>query len=245
MTTQTAVTNKIFTEFLHWFTTPKKFLGKFFYKVFRQNKLKKFTGSGIEYWEQRHKKFGARSVLNLGHPEEKFETITRIQKDFLFPLLQKQLKGNEKTILDFGCGPGRFTIDLAKIIQGRAIGVEPSQTLRGLAPTHKSIEYLGMEEGIIHVDTASVDVVWICQVLSIILDKDILQNTIKEIDRVLKKDGLFFLVENISAIKDKEYIHFRSIKTYQKLFNFVDLNYLSEYEDLGERIAIMAGRKVA
>ena len=139
MTTQTTATGKIFTEILRWFTIQKDFFGKFIYKIIRQNKLKEFTGSGVEYWEQRHKKFGARSVVNLAHPEEEFEKVTRMQKERLFTILKKQVSGNENLILDFGCGPGRFTGGLADIINGKAIGVEPSRHLLSLAPKQSKV----------------------------------------------------------------------------------------------------------
>jgi ubiquinone/menaquinone biosynthesis C-methylase UbiE len=45
-------------------------------------------------------------------------------KEILFPLLQSQLTGTECNLLDFGCGPGRFTTDLAELISGKAVGVD-------------------------------------------------------------------------------------------------------------------------
>lgn len=245
MTTQTTATGKIFTEILRWFTIQKDFFGKLVYKIIRQNKLKEFTGSGVEYWEQRHEKFGARSVVNLAHPEEEFEKVTRMQKERLFTILKKQLSGNENLILDFGCGPGRFTGGLADSINGKAIGVEPSRHLLSLAPKNPNVEYRIMKEGEIPAETVSIDVVWVCLVLSIIVDERILRNTIDEVDRVLKKDGSLFLVANTTDGKqDLEYIKFRSVQKYQEYFNFLNLRHISDYFDLGERISIMAGKKI-
>jgi len=211
----------------------------------RDNKLKEFTGTGIEYWEQRHKKFGARSVVNLGHSEKEFEMVTQMQKEELFPILKEQLSGNENLILDFGCGPGRFTGGLAEIISGKVIGVETSKHLLTLAPKNPDVEYRIMQEGDIPVETASIDVVWVCLVLSIIVDEKVLQSTIDEIDRVLKQDGLLFLVANTTAGKqDLEYIKFRSVQKYQECFNFLNLRHISDYSDLGQRISIMAGKRI-
>jgi len=100
-----------------------------------------------------------------------------------------------------------------------------------------------MKEGVIPVEDESMDVVWICLVLGGIIDDSVLRFTIDEINRVLKKDGLVFLVENTSEKKDGDYWKFRSVQTYQKLFSFVELRHLSDYFDLGERISIMTGRK--
>lgn len=198
--------------------------------------------SGIEYWEQRAKKFGLRSVLGMGHSEEEIEAVTRRQKDEIFPVLKQQLKGNEKLILDFGCGTGRFTSDLATLIQGRAIGVDPIKHLIDLAPKNENVDYILIQAGTIPVKTASIDIIWICLVLGGITDETALYNTINEIDRVLK-EGLVFLVENTTEKKDGYYWKFRSVRAYQTLFKFVELKHISDYFDLGERISIMTGRR--
>jgi ubiquinone/menaquinone biosynthesis C-methylase UbiE len=213
--------------------------------LFNRLNLKKSVppGSGLNYWEQRHKKYGVRSILNLGHTEEEVDAVTRMQKAKLFPLLAKQLNGHEKMILDFGCGPGRFTADLAEMIQGRAVGVDPSEYLLSLTPENSHVEYRRMEEGVIPLEDASADVVWICLVLSIIIDEQVLRQTLGEFDRVLKADGLLFLVANTAEREDMAHIKFRSVSEYQEAFANVDLRLISEYDDLGERISIMAGRR--
>ncbi len=210
------------------------------YNLIFKNK-KKF--SHIEYWEKRARQYGKRSVINIGHSEGEVSAITKMQKDTIFPYLSKLLTGREKLILDFGCGPGRFTCDLALMIQGKAIGVDPIGYLIELASQNEDIEYRLMKESNIPVNDASVDVVWICLVLGGVTDDDLLRSTISEIKRVSKKDGLIFLVENTSEKKSSDYWKFRSVETYQTFFDFIELNHISDYFDLGERISIMSGRK--
>lgn len=199
--------------------------------------------SAIEYWEKRAKKYGIRSVMNIEHSEEEFSAVTRMQKQELFPFLKQQLIGNERIVLDLGCGPGRFTIDIADMVQGKAIGVDPIQCLIDLAPSNENVEWRVMTEGIIPVEDDSIDLAWICLVLGGIIDDRTLSATLSEIDRVLKKGGLIFLAENTSDKKDGDYWKFRSIQTYQTLFGFSAIRHLSDYFDKGERISIMAGRK--
>jgi len=88
----------------------------------------------MEYWEKRSKQYGRRSVLNISHTNEEFESVTQLQKKEIFPHLKDSLKGDEKIILDFGCGPGRFTKDLADIIKGKSCGVDPISHLIKFAP---------------------------------------------------------------------------------------------------------------
>lgn len=199
--------------------------------------------SAIGAWKKRAKQYGVRAVLNMGHPDEDIGVVTRMQKEKVFPFLQQALTGREETILDFGCGPGRFTFDLAKLIQGKAIGVDPIQDFLDMAPKQGGVEYRLMEESVIPVVDKSIDIVWICLVLGGIIDQCVLQKITSEVERVLKDEGLVVLIENTTDIKDAEYWKFRSVEVYQSLFFFTKLKHLSDYFDLNERISIMVGRK--
>ena len=123
--------------------------------------------SAIGMWKKRAKKYGARAVLNIGHSAEEVDAVTQMQKGKIFPILKNALTGDEKTTLDFGCGPGRFTTDLAEITQGNVIGVDPIQNFLDIAPRHSSVEYRLMKKGVIPVVDESVDIVWICLVLGL------------------------------------------------------------------------------
>lgn len=199
--------------------------------------------SSIGMWKKRAKQYGTRAVLNIGHSDEEIEAVTRMQKDKIFPFLKRELTGREKTILDFGCGPGRFTPDLAELIQGKAIGVDPIQDFLEMAPRGGNVEYRLMKEIIIPLADESIDVVWVCLVLGGIIKERVLRNIVSEVDRVLKPGGLIVLIENTTDAKDGEYWKFRSVEFYQYLFGFAELKHFSDYYDLGERISVMAGRK--
>lgn len=203
---------------------------------------KKTTLHGIQYWEDRAQKYGRRSVLNISHSEEEFDSVTQKQKDILFPLLKKQLRGDEKVLLDFGCGPGRFTCDLASMINGKAIGVDPIKSLIKMAPRCNNVEYIVMNESVLPVPNQSMDAVWICLVLGG-LKGETLRKSIDEIYRVLKNDGLLFLVENTSDIKNQEHWLYRKIEDYMEMFPFISLSHISDYIDLDDRVSVMVGRK--
>jgi ubiquinone/menaquinone biosynthesis C-methylase UbiE len=217
----------------------KKILRNVYHFVFHKGK----NVTGVKYWQKRAEQYGKRSVYNMGHPEDELETVTKMQKEILFPILAKELKGNEEMILDFGCGPGRFTHDLAEQIKGKAIGVDPIADLLGLAPSYPLVEYRVMKEGIIPAPDGSMDVVWICVVLGGITDEGVLRRTISEIQRVLKNNGLIFLVENTTEQPNRPHWHYRTVETYRRLFAFAGLRYVSDYFDLDERLSILAGRK--
>jgi ubiquinone/menaquinone biosynthesis C-methylase UbiE len=198
--------------------------------------------TGVSYWERRVKVYGRRAVLNLNHLHDEYDAITDLQEKEIFPHLRKRLQPSDRIVLDLGCGPGRFTCQLASMCGGRAIGIDPVAKLIAMAPKAPNVEYRVMREGDIPLSSNSIDVVWSCLVLGGIADIT-LSNTIAGICRVLKKGGLLFLVENTSPLPSGTHWIFRQYKEYKDLFPFVNLEHLHDYFDLGERISVMAGRK--
>jgi len=196
----------------------------------------------LEYWTERARAYGPRSVLNLGHAETEYEAVTIAQKRELFPHLSRCLTGQERVALDFGCGPGRFTADMAALIKGRAIGVDVVPAYLDMAPPHERVEYRPMEPGRLDLAEGSVDLAWVCLVLGA-LREPVLSRSAAEIARVLRPGGLLFVIENTSEQPDAPHWAFRSVAEYQRLFASVGLRHVHDYMDLGERISVLAGRK--
>lgn len=177
--------------------------------------------SDIDYWQNRVRRYGKRSVLNIGHSENEFDEVTQMQKDKIFPFLRNYFTGRETLVLDYGCGCGRFTSDLAKIIKAKAIGVDVVKSLIDLSSEKEKVEYRLMTDNHIPLETCSVDIVWICLVLGGITNDSDLDKIISEISRVLKNDGLLFLIENTSEKKNGAHWKFRTFKEYQDRFYYV------------------------
>jgi SAM-dependent methyltransferase len=199
--------------------------------------------SDLEHWEERARKHGARAVYHLGHPESELDSVTRYQMDTLFPILRRHLRGDEKLLVDFGSGPGRFTPALAELIDGRAIGVDPIQRFLDMAPRTERVEYRLLENGRIPLPDQSVDVVWISLVLTAIPEDSTLRQSVAEIERVLRPGGLLFLVENTHDRPNLPHLAYRPISFYASIFPSIPLRHEGDYYDLGERISILVGRK--
>lgn len=195
-----------------------------------------------DYWRDRARQYGKRSVLNMAHGEEEFDVVTAYQKQLLFPLLKSELNGSEAIILDFGCGPGRFTSGLAELIGGTVIGVDITPELLYLAPKSPSVSYQCIGIGTLPFPNASFDVVWSCLVLGGIPDGQI-EQSLAEFERVLRPGGLFFYVENTVNVASADYWFFRDEDTYIQLAAFCNPRKLGNYEDMGQTITIFAGRK--
>jgi SAM-dependent methyltransferase len=213
-------------------------------KIARRINVPSHHLQGIPYWEKRAKQYGTCSVLNINHTAEEVAAVTEMQIREIFPYLQQQLNGSERVILDYGCGPGRFTAKLADLIRGEAIGVDPIKTLIDLAPRAANVHYELACEGRIPLKASCVDIVWICLVLGGIVPQAI-EPTRQEIRRVLKPGGLLFIVENTTEGKSASanWI-FRSVAQYSAMFaSFATLTHLHDYYDSGERISLLSGRK--
>ncbi len=209
------------------------YLRKYFVRLF---------GLSVSYWKKRALCLGKKGVLNLKHSDEEFDEVTDKQKKEIYPYFLQMLRGDEELVLDLGCGPGRFTPDLANFIHGRAIGIDIVSEWFDMAPRSTNVEYKLMTKGHLPLADQSVDIIWICLVLGG-LRGNVFRKTIREADRVLKKGGLLFLVENTSrGLREGDW-KFRSIQEYQQEFYFFSLSLMHDYYDLEERISILSGRK--
>jgi SAM-dependent methyltransferase len=188
---------------------------------------------------------GVRAVLNAGISEDEVAKLTELQERTLLPILEEELQGNERLVLDFGCGPGRFTPRLAELIRGRAIGIDPVESLLQLAPRRPDVAYRVMSPGRIPLEDADADVVWICLVLGGVTDPALLEQTIAEIERVLRPNGVLLLAECTNSKPDATYWHYRSIEEYQRMFKSVELIDRGHYMELDNRVSVLVGRRAA
>ena len=209
-------------------------------------------------WDTRVESLGVdRAVFHLRHrTPEALAAITKLQEDAILPIFHELLGGvpayyeeRDVTLLDFGCGIGRWSPTLQQI--GRAIAVDPTAQFLEYAKEHSPLdppsEYRLYCDGRIPMDDGEADVVWACMVLSTVLDDAMLAATVAEIDRVLKPGGLMFLVDNTwgqgKPVRSRWSMS-RTVIEYQAAFAKVaPLVELGHYVDLGETNTIMAGRK--
>lgn len=199
--------------------------------------------SGAAYWEERVRRMGRRAVFNRGHPSDATETVTAELRAILVPMLSQCLNGTEQTLVDFGCGYGRFTADFGRLINGTSIGVDPIEALIADANADERTEFRVMRNGRIPMADGSVDVITIVAVLCNITAPRELASAIAEMKRVLAPGGLVFLAENTSPIrKQLPHVRFRSEQEYIELFSFAEMRHIGGYEDLGEEFSILAGR---
>jgi SAM-dependent methyltransferase len=193
-------------------------------------------------WEDRFEQFGEFAVFDTRHSPTEQSQFTEFQKKLFFPLLKSQLRGDEKTILDFGCGPGRFTADLAQLINGKAIGTDILKNFLDLAPKNANTQYILSKNFFIEHDL-TFDIIWICCTLGGFKERDFIKQA-KLIQQKLNPEGLLYLVEATSASKTEGYWRQRTVSQIKNAFSKIHLEEKSSYQDLGIEYTIFIGRKI-
>jgi 2-polyprenyl-3-methyl-5-hydroxy-6-metoxy-1,4-benzoquinol methylase len=197
-------------------------------------------------WSDRARTFGARCVINLTYRPEEYEEITKRQREFLFPLLQRELTGTEKMLLDFGCGPGRFSQDLADTTGCRVFGIDVCPELIALAPQRENVTFVTAPNEVFFAQQNDLfDVIWISLVLGGIPDASLIEIA-AGLTRLLTEGGLLFMIEHTSESQEgNSFWKFRSIETYRKFFPLLYLNVAGAYVDFGEEVSVITGRRRA
>lgn len=203
---------------------------------------------GVAYWRDRAQALGARAVISTDH-DRAVDDVSSAHRALLLPELAALLPlapGPERTVLDLGCGTGRLTGDLAALA-GRAIGVDPVAELLALAPEDPATDYRLLPEGDapLPLADAEVQVAFTCLVLGGIEGADALTALGDEIHRVLAPCGLVFLAESVSDQPAAGHWTFRSVADYRAAMPWAGLQEIARFDDAGDAVSVMAGRKPA
>mgnify|MGYP000983238741 CR=1 FL=1 len=192
-------------------------------------------------WDVRAQEMGRLAVLDSRHSDENFDAVTDFQKQKIYPLLKQLLLPSDKIVLDFGCGVGRFTSDLAKLVGGASVGVDVSQKLLNLCSDSKNVKY-SLISDVGSLPYREFDVIFCCLVLGGIGNNK-LAETVSFLDALLRSNGLIFLVESTDVKYRPGNWRVRTVPFYQKLIPNCELDLIGSYVDAGQEISIMAGRR--
>ncbi|MEW6613940.1 MAG: class I SAM-dependent methyltransferase [Thermodesulfobacteriota bacterium] len=169
-----------------------------------------------EYWISRFKSQGPTMVE--GTPSE-YETRTK-QKVALLSGLIKMHFTKKSLLLDYGCCNGRLAHPLSELVQ-KVYGVDivPDAIAMAKAVDNKKADFFLLEEGPLPFRTGFFSGAYAITTLAHVPHDEIGQ-VAQEIKRVVRKNGIMILYENVSywIEKPKSHMFFRSVKKYAELF---------------------------
>ncbi|UCH94533.1 MAG: methyltransferase domain-containing protein [Candidatus Aminicenantes bacterium] len=200
-----------------------------------------------DFWEKRAKKLGVRASGYYKWNQQQFKQKTEQLWSFMLQHLKSQLKKNHGSILDFGCGGGRFSKKLAKL--GFSVnGVDISPSMLAMARqeclNNKLCKFTLIQPGQeLPFDTNTFDILWSFTVLQHVPD-DVFNYLVRELKRVLNPGGLVLLFENTHKRKRRTsvsgHIVFRSPDEYLRAFPGVSTAEQIKIE--GEQHTLFVGR---
>ena len=207
----------------------------------------------VNAWQDRVAKYGVeRSIYHIKHQAPDFPAVTALQQQAIWPHFLAARSGLETRALDFGCGYGRWTPQLAATI-GYALGVDPTPDLLTHAVATRPplargvLEYRLYEQGHIPAPDRHFDVLWCCMVLSTVLEDRMFAATLTELRRVLQPGALILLTDNTSREDGRpirsRYSMSRTIAEYTRAFaSWASLRPVGDYVDRAEINTVFAGR---
>lgn len=201
--------------------------------------------STVTMWDERATRFQHRSVGYYRWNETRFQEETERWWERLYvPFLK--LSGNQvRSILDFGCGVGRFSVRLASC--GLDVtGVDISLRMLHLAYITEAsrIKLLQISPSApLPFASGVFDALWICTVLQHIHEGRFTK-TVQELHRVLHQGGLLLICENTEQSKGRwsksGHMTFRRPEEY--IASFPGICIIDEFYVEGERHTIFSGR---
>lgn len=193
-------------------------------------------------WDSRADKLGAYSIIDSRHTIDEYDYVTRRQKEIIYPYFLSSLNGYEQSVLDFGCGAGRFTSDLAEMINGKSVGLDITQKLINICPPHEQVKYI-CDKKFFDNNKLIFDVVWVCLVLGGLTENEIVILA-KNIEAVLADNGLLFIVESTGDTYLEDVWRIRTRQQLSSMFPLMQLKHIGTYFDVNQEISVLAGRKL-
>jgi len=143
-----------------------------------------------EYWPARLKKEGPLYVASRQSKDKQWLAFNNA--------LIKAMEGtNPGTILDFGCGVGRF-VETALTHATHYVGADINKEALEYAPNFVSASFVDLSEDRIPLENETFDSAMCVTVLQHIVDTDQFNTWSSEISRVVKPGGYFYIIDDAS-----------------------------------------------
>ena len=225
----------------------------------KQNRSVSTSTDLTAHWSERAKLYGRNGVLNIAHSTEQNESFDTWQKGGILPIFDKYLVENPglNTALDFGCGVGRYSNELAS----RFKQVLAYDLTGGWMPLWSPAPNVTRVCGPLPVlSTAiqfqgSLDFIWTSTVLQHIDSRELENIAALFTEASSRRTRLFFVEHTVGADMDIHrdqspmiadmisYCWHRPLEVYQKLFPAFELEEIGSYTYRNRHVAAIVGRK--
>lgn len=202
-------------------------------------------------WDQRAQQYGRRAVLDLGLSPGEAEALTELQEEILMHRLDQAIEYRDLCNgLDFGCGVGRFTRQLA-LRCDRLVCYDPSPKLVDLgradnADLKGDIWWASGQPQQFIIDCTinpRFDFIFISLVLGGIPDSE-LPALASGLGGLVHLGGVILFAEHVSEHDNgSAFWHFRPTATYLGLFQGFKTRLVDSYLTRGNMVSVFEARK--
>jgi SAM-dependent methyltransferase len=194
------------------------------------------------YWAKRYKdKGGEKTVGQSSWSDEQYSNFILESTPILKDILQKHC--TPTSILDFGCGIGRWIPLLESIFDiyfGVDIIEDPIKQCQKYFPNSKVAL---MKNHIIPAEKESFDNVWTYVTLQHIVDLDLLDNYVHQFYNLLKTNGICIITENCSGNRTNDYMSFRPPEVYINIFEKNKFVLETKYKKINKHATMVFSKK--
>lgn len=190
----------------------------------------------VTFWEKRFKDLGEHSVgPGDTTSEEELDLHRQVFLVNIKPLL-KNLKG---PVLDFGCGVGRWVVDLPRPYLGLDLTPEHIESCRAKFAHQHHVDFQ-LSNNLETLPDKSITSVFTVTVLQHIVEPELRKEVLRQFQRVLNDDGVFLSVE--WAEGQREYDWCTSVRK-AELRRWFTVKNMGEVVESGRRHTIWVCRK--
>ncbi len=190
----------------------------------------------VQFWRHRFNALGEHSV---GPGDTKSEEELELHRQVFLSALRPFLENLKGPVLDFGCGVGRWVMDLPRPYVGLDLTPEHIEVCRLKFGNKRDVEF-HLSDKLETLPDKSFKSIFTLTVLQHIVEPDLRKEVLQQFQRMLSDDGVFLSVE--WAPEQREYIWCTAV-TKRDFARFFEISVVGEVIEDGRKSLVWLGKK--